>query len=154
MLVYTYLHIIHFIYFSYYSGKALMTPSNVIKAIAFAGNALKKQGTKPLQNPLAPSRLQIDLAASFHRGNIRWPSPRPLPSGSVMMRCLITSEGYDVIQKIWAERPPAQKLTAGVDRWVELDRKRLRRSYDPHQKKKNDRKRSVAVRPWYIPRIP
>lgn len=33
-----------------------------------------------------------------------------------MMRCLIMSDGYDVIQKICAEMPPAQKLMAGVDK--------------------------------------
>lgn len=76
-----------------HSGNALITPSNVISAIAFAGNARKKHGANPLQNPRAPSLLQIALAASFHRGNCRSPSPSLPPSGSVMMRCLTTSEG-------------------------------------------------------------
>lgn len=35
-----------------------------------------------------------------------------------MSRFLTTSEGYEVIQKIWAEIPPAQKLMAGADRLV------------------------------------
>lgn len=39
-----------------------------------------------------------------------------------MMRCFTTSDGYDVIQKICAERPPAQKLTAGVESEVLLVR--------------------------------
>lgn len=32
-----------------YAGNARMTPSNATNAIAFAGNARKKQGRKPLQ---------------------------------------------------------------------------------------------------------
>lgn len=35
-------------------GSDRITPSNATKAIAFAGNARKKQGTKPLQYPLHP----------------------------------------------------------------------------------------------------
>jgi hypothetical protein len=34
---------------SYLNQSILMTPSNATSAIAFAGNALKKHGTKPLQ---------------------------------------------------------------------------------------------------------
>jgi hypothetical protein len=33
---------------------ALITPSNATSAIALAGKALRKQGTKPLQYPLHP----------------------------------------------------------------------------------------------------
>jgi hypothetical protein len=32
-----------------HSGKLLITPSNATRAIAFAGKALKKHGTNPLQ---------------------------------------------------------------------------------------------------------
>jgi hypothetical protein len=35
-----------------------------------------------------------------------------------MMRCLTTSDGYEKIQNICADSPPAQKLTAGSDRGV------------------------------------
>ena len=64
-----------------------------------------------------------------------------------MMRCFTTSLGYDVIQKICADNPPAQKLTAGVDRFVLFCSNLVKTSYDPHQKQKNVRKRSVAERP-------
>lgn len=108
----------------FHSGNALITPSNVINAIALAGNARKKHGTNPLQYPRTPSLFQIDLAASFHRRNFLSPSPSPFPNGSVMMRCLTTSDGYDVIQNTCAERPPAQKLMAGVESAVDVERKR------------------------------
>lgn len=36
------------------SPKLLITPSKATSATALAGKALKKQGTNPLQNPLAP----------------------------------------------------------------------------------------------------
>ena len=71
-----------------------------------------------------------------------------------MIRCFTTSEGYDVIQKICAERPPAQKLIAGVEREVCVEKKSVRMAYEPHQKKKKERKRSVADNPWYRPRVP
>ena len=77
-----------FSHFLPYSGNALITDSNATNAIAFAGNALKKHGTNPLQYPLHPCSLYTALAASLHRGNLR-----PGPSGSVMMRCLMTSLG-------------------------------------------------------------
>lgn len=32
-----------------------------------------------------------------------------------MMRCFTTSDGYEVSQKICADKPPAQKLIAGAD---------------------------------------
>ncbi|KAG7009993.1 1,3-beta-glucanosyltransferase gel1 [Physcia stellaris] len=76
-----------------YSGKARMTASKATRAIAFAGNALMKQGRKPLQNPFTPSFRHTFWAASLHRGNFVTPSPRPFPIGSVMMRCLTTSDG-------------------------------------------------------------
>ena len=118
------------------SGNDRMTPSKDISATAFAGNARKKHGTKPLQYPLAPSLRQIATAASRHRGNIRGASPTPLPptlfrlgpSPSVMMRCLTTSEGYEVSQNTCAERPPAQKLIDGVERFVLVERSRVKRS--------------------------
>ena len=71
----------------------LITPSNATSATAFAGNALKKQGTKPRQKPRAPSRRQTARAASRQPRKQRSPSPRVPPSGSVMTRCLTTSEG-------------------------------------------------------------
>lgn len=40
---------------TYDQGNHLMTPSNVTNAIAFTGNALRKHGVKPLQNPLIPA---------------------------------------------------------------------------------------------------
>lgn len=61
------------------SPNALITPSNAISAIALAGNALKKHGTKPLQYPLAPSLLHISFAASFHLRNFCSPSPKFWP---------------------------------------------------------------------------
>jgi len=73
---------------SCYAGNARMTPSNATKAIAFAGNARRKQGTKPLQYPLHPFSVHTAFAASLHLGNFL-----PLPSGSVMIRCLTTSDG-------------------------------------------------------------
>jgi hypothetical protein len=90
-----------------------MTPSKATKAIAFAGNALKKQGTKPLQYPFHPASRYTALAASLQRGK-----RRPAPSGSVMTLCFTTSLGYEVSQKTCAESPPAQKLMAGAERLV------------------------------------
>ncbi len=52
-----------------------------------------------------------------------------------------------MIQKICADRPPAQKLMEGVEREVFLAKKSVRRAYEPHQKKKKERKKSVADRP-------
>jgi hypothetical protein len=72
---------------SCYAGNARMTPSNATKAIAFAGNARRKQGTKPLST-LSTHSPSTQLAASLHLGNFL-----PLPSGSVMIRCLTTSDG-------------------------------------------------------------
>lgn len=95
-----------------------MTPSKATRAKAFAGKALKKHGTKPLQKPLGPSLRHISFAASFHLGNRLSPSLSAPPSGSVMIRCLTTSDGYEVSQKTWAERPPAQKLMEGVESCV------------------------------------
>ena len=100
-----------------------MTPSKATSAIALAGNALKKHGTKPLQYPLHPLSLHTVFAASLHLGNLR-----SEPNGSVMIRCLTTSEGYDVSQNIWADRPPAQKLIAGAEREVWLFKKRVKTS--------------------------
>lgn len=65
-----------------------------------------------------------------------------------MIRCLTTSDGYDVSQKICADKPPAQKLIAGVDSEVCFAKACEKRSYVDHQKKKNERKISVANRPW------
>lgn len=81
-------------------GNHLITPSNVNRAIALAGNALRKQGMKPLQKPFMPLSFATAVAASFHRRNFRSPSFNPPPSGSVISRCLTTSAGYDVNQKI------------------------------------------------------
>lgn len=128
-------------------GSHRITPSNATKAIAFAGNALKKQGTKPLQYPPHPRSRYTATAASFHHRNCRCPSPSAPPMGSVIRRFFTTSDGYDMIQKIWAEIPPAQKLITGADRLVRSLISRDRTSYEPHQKKKNDRKRIVAKRP-------
>lgn len=119
-----------------HSGNARITPSKDISATALAGNARRKHGTKPLQNPFTPSLRQMARAASRHRGNIRGASPTPWlpallvpgPSPSVMMRCLTTSEGYEVSQNTCAERPPAQKLIDGVERVVVVDRSRVKRS--------------------------
>ena len=46
-----------------------------------------------------------------------------------MIRCFTTSDGYEVIQKTCAERPPAQKLIEGVESDVEVVKKRVKRSY-------------------------
>jgi len=43
--------------YSSYSGNVLITASNATSAMAFAGNALKKHGTNPLQYPMAPLSL-------------------------------------------------------------------------------------------------
>lgn len=67
---------------------ARITPSNATSAIAFAGKARKKQGTKPRQYPVHPVSRYIDFAASFQRGYFL-----SGPKGSVMMRCFTTSEG-------------------------------------------------------------
>ena len=45
-----------------------------------------------------------------------------------MIRCFTTSDGYDVIQKICAERPPAQKLMDGVEREVCVEKRSVRRA--------------------------
>lgn len=133
---------------SHSHGKALMIPSNATNAIAFAGNALRKQGTNPRQYALKPPpSLPTATAASFHRLNRCVPSFNCPPRGSVMMRCLMISEGYDVNQKIWADKPPAQKFMEGVDRSVCFLNAVVKRSYEAHQQKKNERKRSVEQRP-------
>lgn len=98
-------------------GSHRITPSKATNAMAFAGNARRKQGTNPRQYPLQPRSWYTTTAASFHKRKRRSPSPSLPPIGSVMRRCLTTSDGYEVIQKIWAEIPPAQKLMAGVDRF-------------------------------------
>lgn len=103
--------------FPRYSGNALITDSNATKAIAFAGKALKKHGPNPLQYPLHPCSLYTPLAASLQVRNLL-----SGPSESVMMRCFTTSLGYDVIQKTCADKPPAQKLTAGAEREVCVER--------------------------------
>ncbi len=79
-------------YMSLY-GSPLMTPSNATSATAFAGNALKKQGTKPLQYPFHPFSAYTALAAVFQFGNLLSPSFSPLPRGSVMILCFTTSLG-------------------------------------------------------------
>lgn len=99
-------------------GSHRITPSKATNAIAFAGNARRKQGRNPRQYPLQPRSWYTTAAASFHQRKRRSPSPSLPPMGSVMRRCLTTSDGYEVSQKIWAEIPPAQKLTAGADRFV------------------------------------
>lgn len=53
-----------------------------------------------------------------------------------------------MIQKICADKPPAQKLMAGVDSGVCFARAWEKMSYVDHQKKKNERKISVAKSPW------
>ena len=83
------------------------------------------------------------MAASLHRGN-----RLSGPSGSVIILCLTTSLGYDAIQNTCADSPPAQKLTAGVDRFVCFCNARVKTSYEPHQKQKNVRNSSVAESPW------
>src|SRR5690625_3455893 len=60
-------------------GNHLITPSNVNRAIALAGNALRKHGMKPLQKPFMPLSLATAVAASFHRRNFRSPSFNPPP---------------------------------------------------------------------------
>ena len=45
-----------------------------------------------------------------------------------MIRCLTTSEGYEVSQKTCAERPPAQKLIEGVESVVVFDKSRVIKS--------------------------
>lgn len=135
-------------------GNHLITPSKATSAIAFAGNARKKHGKNPLQYPFQPPSRPTAIAASFHRRNRRSPSPWAPPRGSVMSLFLTTSEGYDVIQKIWAESPPAQKLIAGAGSAVFSRMNREIISYEPHQKKKNDRNKSVAQSPRNKPRIP
>lgn len=109
-------------------GKVRITPSNATKAIAFAGNALRKHGTNPRQYPLHPRSLHTARAASFQLWNCLCPSLRAPPIGSVIRRCFTTSEGYDVSQKIWAEIPPAQKLIRGADMLVLLVMNRVRMS--------------------------
>jgi hypothetical protein len=76
-------------------GNPLTTPSNATNATAFAGNALKKHGKNPLQYPLHPFSLYTALAASRHLAYFL-----PEPRSSVIIRCLTTSDGYDVSQKI------------------------------------------------------
>lgn len=71
-----------------------------------------------------------------------------------MIRCLTTSDGYEVSQKICADMPPAQKLIAGADKFVRSFNRREMTSYDPHQKKKKDRKINVAQRPRKTPGMP
>ncbi len=71
-----------------------------------------------------------------------------------MMRCLTTSDGYDVIQNTWADKPPAQKLIAGVESGVWFDIARDSQSYELHQKKKKLRKMSVAHKPLKRPESP
>ena len=57
-------------------------------------------------------------------------------------------------QKTCAESPPAQKLTAGVERAVWFEKACVSMSYEDHQKKKKDRKMSVADRPCQRPGMP
>ena len=70
-----------------HSGSPLITPSKTTNATAFAGNALKKHGPKPLQKPLIPSRRQTSRAAALQL------TLRPRSSGPVIRRCLTTSLG-------------------------------------------------------------
>ena len=128
---------------------ALITPSNTNSAVAFAGNALRKHGKNPRQYPLHPASLYTALAASLHLGYLR-----SAPNPSVMMRCLTTSDGYEKIQNICADSPPAQKLTAGSDRGVCRRSALEYRSYVDHQQKKKERKSSVAKSPRYKPPSP
>lgn len=96
-------------------GSHRITPSNATNAMAFAGNALRKQGTNPRQYPLHPRSRPTATAASFQDRNFLSPSPKTPPMGSVMSRCFTKSDGYEVIQNSWADSPPAQKLMAGLD---------------------------------------
>lgn len=59
-----------------------------------------------------------------------------------------------MIQKTCADKPPAQKLIAGVDNGVCDDMARVITSYDDHQKKKNVRKTNVANKPCQRPLMP
>lgn len=111
-----------------YPYSHLITPSNATNAIAFAGKALKKHGKNPRQYPFIPLSLLMATAASFHVRNFLSPSPSAPPNGSVIIRCFTTSDGYDVNQKTCAERPPAQKLIAGVDISVYFLNPRVMRS--------------------------
>ena len=133
----------------FYSGSARITDSKATRAMAFAGKARRKHGKKPLQYPFHPCSRYTAFATSRHRGNFR-----SGPNGSVIIRCLITSLGYDVIQKTWADKPPAQKFTAGAERFVCVLSSCENFSYDPHQKQKKVRKRRVALRPCHTPRMP
>lgn len=123
----------------------IMRIRRLTSAMAFAGNALSAPGTKPLKKPLHPRSCQTACAAS-----LQWKKRRPAPSSSVMIRCLTTSDGYAVSQNTCADSPPAQKFTAGADSDVCLTRASVIKSYDDHQKKKNDRKISVAASPWLV----
>lgn len=127
-----------------------MAASNAANAAALAGNERRIEGPNPRVNPLQPCWLYMYFAASIQRGNFFC----DLMGLSVMIVCLMTSEGYANTQKTVAASPPDQKLMDGVDIFVLSSNHLVKISYEPHQNTKFVLKIMVESNPLYIPRIP